>query len=87
MPACSNNCLLIRQPVGNFPPPIPVVRQVHAYCIICNGNVSEYGHRVCYQCAQPNDPEFDHHHHRCRVNAQAPMTSYSAEVEEAPTPN
>ncbi len=74
MPACNNNCLLIRQPIGNFPPPPVLVRSVHATCLNCNRSVSEYGHRVCYECAQPNNPEFDYHHYRCRVNAQAPMT-------------
>ena len=87
MPACSNNCLLIRQPVGNFPPPIPLVRQVNAYCVICNGSVSEHGHRVCYRCAELNDLEFEYHHYRCRVNAQAPIAHYSVEQEDATTPN
>ena len=89
MPTCGNNCLIIRQPVGNFPPPPVLVRTVHNGCIHCRNNVSEYGHLVCYSCANRNlNPvEFNYHHYRCFINPIAPQANWSSDTDDAPNPN
>ena len=67
MPACGSNCQIIRQSIGNFPPPLPLVRQTHKTCSNgnCSVSVSDYEHNFCYKCAPFGSAEYNYHHSRC----------------------
>ncbi len=78
MPSCGINCSVIRQPIGNFPPPPPLVRSTHRECINCNRSVSDYSHNYCYSCALPNSIEYLYHHRMCTPNAPNAPTAPQA---------
>ena len=72
MPRCGTNCVLIREPIGDIPPPPVLVASTHKICSVCNSlPVSRYEHNVCYRCAQVGSQEFNYHHSRC--NYQLPV--------------
>ena len=78
MPSCGPNCVIIRPTIGEFPPPPPLVRQVHRICTNCTRAVSEYDHTLCYSCAPLNTEEYDYHHLRCLIQSvHAPIASNS----------
>ena len=66
MPRCNSNCVLIRESIGNFPPPPALVASTHKICSTCNTrSVSKYEHNLCYHCAPEGSVEFNYHHQRC----------------------
>lgn len=78
MPACGNNCLLIRYTNNGMQIPV-LVRETHRLCGNCfNRGTSEYFHNVCYNCATDSQPvEFMYHHSRCIEAPIAPQAPYS----------
>ena len=72
MPSCGQNCF-IREPVGDLPPRPVLVRSTHRVCESCTRSVSDYEHRFCYSCAQPNTTEFFYHHRHCTQQPIVPI--------------
>ena len=65
MPSCGSSCQIIRQPKGDLPPPLPLVRSTHKICKDCSRSVSDYDHDYCYFCAPKGSCEYNFHHSRC----------------------
>jgi hypothetical protein len=71
MPSCGSNCKIIRQTIGNLPPPTVLTKQTRKICQQCNIiSVSEYSHNVCYNCAAVDTEEYKYHHSRCPILRQ-----------------